>query len=296
MRFRRERKRREDQMIKGSGHDLSRPGPHRRGVLRGNSENMGALELTAPSGDIPPRRFYGILTREQRWGISGRGWLVLISIAFVTVALVVSNIFPFLATTHRVESNVLVVEGWVHPYAIQAAVAEFRTGHYQRVFATGGPVVGKGGYINDFQTAASVGADLLRKEGIPSEALQMVPTHVIGRDRTYSSAVALKDWFRKHDLQVRSLNIVTEGTHARRSRLLFQEALGDVEVGVIAVPSPDFDARHWWYYSEGVQGIVEEGLGYLYAKFFFYPGESDSVAQTNAASDRHPPAASAFVD
>ena len=37
--------------------------------------------------------------------------------------------------------------------------------HYDRkIFTTGGPVVGKGGYINDYQTSASVGAELLKED------------------------------------------------------------------------------------------------------------------------------------
>ncbi|MGH8165488.1 MAG: hypothetical protein ACREP1_14260, partial [Rhodanobacteraceae bacterium] len=90
-----------------------------------------------------------------------------------------------------------------------------------------------------------------------------------------SSAAALKEWFNRYHLQIRSLNIVTEGAHARRTRLLFQEALGrDVKVGVIAVPSPDFDSTRWWRYSEGVEEVINEGIGYLYAKLFFYPADS----------------------
>ncbi|PYV68416.1 MAG: cytosine deaminase, partial [Acidobacteria bacterium] len=65
-----------------------------------------------------------------------------------------------MAVTHRVDTNVLVVEGWVHEYAIRAALKEFQGSHYQRVLTTGGPVEGTGGYINDYQTSASVGADL----------------------------------------------------------------------------------------------------------------------------------------
>jgi uncharacterized SAM-binding protein YcdF (DUF218 family) len=152
------------------------------------------------------------------------------------------------------------------------SVEEF-TGHpYQRVFTTGGPVVGKGGYINDYQTSASVGADSLKQAGIPADLVQMVPSHVIGRDRTYSSVIALRDWFREHELRVNSLNIITEGAHARRTRLLFQEALGSkAAVGVIAARSPDYDSRRWWRYSEGVEEVLEESVGYLYAKFFFHP-------------------------
>jgi uncharacterized SAM-binding protein YcdF (DUF218 family) len=92
--------------------------------------------------------------------------------------------------------------------------------------------------------------------------------------------VALGKWFDQHQLQVRGINLVTEGAHARRSRLLFQEALGeDIKVGVIAVPSPDFDPKRWWRYSEGVEDVVDEGIGYLYAKFLFYPGASESAGE-----------------
>ena len=51
----------------------------------------------------------------------------------------------------------------------------------------------------------------------------MVPSHVIGRDRIYSSALALREWLREHKTQVRSFNVVTEDAHARRSRLLFEQ-------------------------------------------------------------------------
>jgi len=236
----------------------------------------------------PSKKLWGIFTRKERWSLSWRGWLLVTSVVVFTTYQLVVNVQPFLAVTHRVNANILVVEGWVHPYAIRAAMEEFRSHSYERVFTTGGPVVGKGGYINDYQTSASVGADLLKEEGLPAEVVQMVPSHVSGRDRTYSSAIALREWFREHNIQVSSLNIVTEGAHARRTRLLFEEALGrDVKVGVIAVPSPDFDARRWWYYSEGLEEVVQEGLGYLYAKFFFYPGESDSVTQIGPIGARH---------
>jgi uncharacterized SAM-binding protein YcdF (DUF218 family) len=193
-------------------------------------------------------------------------------VVFLAVGLACLGIYPYLAITSRIDADVLVVEGWVHPYAIQASAEEFRGHSYRQIFTTGGPVVGRGGYINDYQTSASVGADLLKKTGIPAELIQMVPSRIIGRDRTYSSAIALKDWFRAHDVPVRSLNIVTEGAHARRTRLLFEKALGpEVKVGVIAVPNPDFDARRWWLYSEGGEDVVEEGIGYIYAKLFFHP-------------------------
>jgi len=144
--------------------------------------------------------------------------------------------------------------------------------NYRHLFTTGGPTIGKGGYINDYYTSASVGAELLKKAGIPPEAVQMVPSKVMERDRTYSSAVALGKWLNDHHLRVTAVNIITESCHASRTRLLFQKALGpDVTIGTIAISNPDYDATHWWRYSEGVEEVIGETIAYIYAKFFFYP-------------------------
>jgi uncharacterized SAM-binding protein YcdF (DUF218 family) len=223
--------------------------------------------------------FGGFLVRKNRWGLSLRAKLFLLIVVLVLAVTTVLGIYPFLAITQRINADVLVVEGWVHPAAIRASVEEFNSHSYQRVFTTGGPVVGKGGYINDYQTSASVGADLLKQAGMPSNLVQMVPTHVIGRDRTYSSAIALRNWLHQHDVQVRSVNIVTEAAHARRSRLLFEKALGpEIRVGIIAIPNPDYDARRWWRYSQGVEDVIQESAAYLYAKFFFHPSQTEVIA------------------
>jgi len=181
-------------------------------------------------------------------------------------------IYPFLAVTQRADMDALVVEGWVHEYAIRAAINEFNAGHYQRVFTTGGPIVGMGGYANDYNTSASVSAGRLRADGFSPDLIQMVPSQVSGRDRTYSAGRALRDWFSEHDMTVRGINVVTEDVHARRTRLLFQKALGDgIKVGIIAVPNPDYDSKYWWRYSDGVREVIGESIAYIYARLFFWP-------------------------
>src|SRR6266581_662228 len=134
----------------------------------------------------PVRAMWGMFDRKKRWSLSWRGRVVVASALLLVGAVVLKGVYPFLAITHRVNANVLVVEGWVHKYAIQAAANEFKSGSYQWVFVTGGPVVGNGGYVNDQQTSASVGADGLRKAGMQADLIQMVPSHVNERDRTYS--------------------------------------------------------------------------------------------------------------
>jgi uncharacterized SAM-binding protein YcdF (DUF218 family) len=222
------------------------------------------------------QRLFGVFTRRERWGLSWRGWTILLSFGSVLTVFIVLNVQPFLAQTRRVDSKILVVEGWMHDYAIRAAVDEFHQRSYERIFTTGGPVPGAGHYVNDYQTSASVAAELLKKAGIPEEQVQMVPSSAVERDRTYTAAIALREWFNRQEPAISSVNVITEDTHARRTRLLYQEALGrDITVGIIAVPNPDYDARHWWRYSEGVREVTSEAISYLYAKFFFYPPKSN---------------------
>ena len=237
------------------------------------------------SGGHSSHKLWGILRRKERWGLSWRGMLILALLGFSTAALVLLNVQPFLAETHRANTDVLVVEGWIHEYAIRAAEKEFETGRYRRVVTTGGPVAGSGHYVNDYHTSASVGADLLKNAGVPPGSVQMVPSRVMDRDRTYGSAVALRNWFRDHNIAVSGIDVVTEDLHARRTRLLFQKALGDkLTVGVIAIANPDYDAKHWWSYSEGVKHVVSEATAYIYTRFLFYPSEAPPLPKA-AASD-----------
>ena len=236
----------------------------------------------------PHRAMWGLFDRRERWSLSWRGRLILAFAVGLISVLVFTSVYPFLAITHRVNANILVVEGWINERAIQAAVTEFESEHYQRVFTTGGPVVGTGGYINDFMTSASVGADLLKKWGLPDERLQMVPSRVMDRDRTYASAVALRNWFRANDTAVSGINVITEDVHARRTRLLFQKAFGKgVKVGIIAVANVDYPANRWWHYSQGLKDVVSEFAAYLYARLLFFPADRAHPGNADRLSPVH---------
>jgi Uncharacterized conserved protein len=211
---------------------------------------------------------------------------VLLLSGLVLVAVLVFGTHPFLAVTHREETDVLVVEGWVHDYAIRAGADEFRQGNYRIVYTTGGPVAGLGGYLNDYSTSARIGAGRLRDSGVPAEQVQMVPSKVSGRDRTYSSAVALRVWFEENKVHPKAINVVTADMHARRTWLLFQKALGDdIKVGIIAIPNPDYDASRWWRYSEGVREMIGESIAYIYAKFFFWPKTEGKAESRNLKAE-----------
>jgi uncharacterized SAM-binding protein YcdF (DUF218 family) len=241
-------------------------------IIEESGSHRGILLIKDSPSVIRKIRLFGIINRKERWGLSWKGWLMIGLLVVGLVTWSVDSVYRFLAVTDRVNTNALVVEGWVHEYAIRAAINEFNAGHYQRVFTTGGPIVGMGGYTNDYNTSASVGAGRLKTEGFSPDHIQMVPSRVSERDRTYNAGRALRNWFREHHTTVDGVNVVTEDVHARRTRLLFQKALGDgIKVGVIAAPNPDYDPKYWWRYSDGVREVIAESIAYTYARLFFWP-------------------------
>jgi len=198
------------------------------------------------------------------------------------IVLVATQIHPFLALTEHTATNILVVEGWLTPHAFKGAAKEYRWGSYELIFTTGGPAPGSGGYTDDQNTMAALAAGALAREGILANRIHAVPSRVIVRNRTYGSAVALRNWLRENRPDISSLNIVSEDAHARRTRLLFEQALGrNIRVGVISIPNADYDASRWWRTSDGVQEVLNETLAYLYARFLFFPTDAETAGLTN---------------
>ena len=213
----------------------------------------------------------GLLEKRVRWGFSRKGWICFIATSALIFICATMWIYPFFSVTKPVEADLLVVEGWVPDYAIRAAASEFKKGVYRKIITTGGPIRGMGSYVNDYNTAANLGAARLKALDLNSEQVQMAPSRVFQRDRTYASAVALRDWLAINCPSDSKINIITTDVHARRTRLLFQLALGGrFSVGIIAIPNPDYNSKHWWRYSEGVRDVMSEAIAYVYAKFFFY--------------------------
>jgi len=219
----------------------------------------------------PNKTFWGLLRRRQCLVPTLHGCLLL-TLSFAVLALLAAReIPPFLAVTDSVPGGVLVVEGWVPDYMLEAAIAEFKRNHYARLFVTGIPVQ-QGAPLSDYQNYAYLGAATLVKLGLSTNDVQAVPTGLTRRDRTYATALTLKHWLREHDMAPAKFNLITGGPHARRSRLMFEKALGKgVAVGVIAIPAVDYDERQWWYYSQGVRIMIGESLAYIYARLLFYP-------------------------
>jgi uncharacterized SAM-binding protein YcdF (DUF218 family) len=219
----------------------------------------------------PPLRtkLFGSLAYRPRWGITARGWLLLAMTLSLLASLFVVTIHPFLSITRHAEAKILVVEGWISPGAIAEAAREFRAGKYERLYVTGVPMDGPKAEYNDY---AEQGYRRLEKHGLTASNMVAVVSGKVQRDRTYTSALALREYLRANSPSLHAINVFTASAHARRSHLLFRKAFGgEIQIGIIASPPTEYQAGRWWTSSSGVKEIISETAAYLYARLFFWP-------------------------
>lgn len=234
-----------------------------------------SAEKNSSAENKPNRRkaLLGLVKRKEVWALSFRGWLVsLAAVVIVGVGLILWA-HPFLAVTDRIDTQYLVVEGWVPNYALEETIAEFKARPYAMLFTVGAdPLTGV--KVEEGDSVAIEAGKRLKWLGMNPDLVKAVPARIKYRNRTFQSAYALRQWIDENHLPVTSLNVVTLGAHARRSRLLFDEAFeGHAKIGIIAVENREYDPKRWWKYSEGVREVIGEMIGYMYARFVFHPNK-----------------------
>ncbi len=219
----------------------------------------------------PDKSKWKLLRRRQVLVPTWRGWLVLLVGLIGLAIFAILEIHPFLAVNAPLRSGSMVVEGWASDYALEKAVAEFHRNHYDKMYVTGGPIEA-GAPLSEYKTYAERGAAILTKLGLLTNEFRAVPAPWVRQDRTYTAALTLANWLRIDGVRLTKVHLITEDTHARRSRLLYEKALGKgVKVGVTAIPPADYDPGRWWRSSVGVRSVMGETLAYGYARVFFSP-------------------------
>lgn len=197
--------------------------------------------------------------------------------------LVIRNIYSLLSPIDPVGARILVVEGWLAPDELDQAVHIFKKGGYQRVVTTGGPIVGWS-ELFAHSNYAQIAADYLAQHGLPSDRIVIVPTPASAQERTFLSAVVLRESAQKLGITLDMIDLISSGAHARRSRLLFQMAFGPkARVGVLAARPEDYNPEAWWQSSSGVEAIVFQSIGLIWVKCCFWPGPPGSQQELWAA-------------
>jgi len=182
-----------------------------------------------------------------------------------------ANLYPFLAPDEPPHEGLLVVEGWIHDFALDEAVRMYKAGNYSKIICTGVPIE-TGSYIQPFKSYPEMTTARLLEMGIDRSEIITAISEETKKDRTYVAATALRQYIMAYNITETNVHLVTTGPHGRRSRLLFQKALGkDYRVGVTCLDDFGYDPDRWYAYSDGVRKVLSELIAYTYARLFFYP-------------------------
>lgn len=213
--------------------------------------------------------FWGLLHRRECLIPTWWGGVLFTLLGALLTAIAVSTVHSFLAVTEPVPAKILVVEGWAPDYMLEEARVEFEQHHYRRLYVTGGPLE-IGGHLSEYKTYAELGAATLVRMGMDKNAVEAVTAPSVRQDRTYTSAIALKNRLHQLALHETGINLVSLGAHSRRSQLLFQKAFGeDLRVGIISIENRGYDPNRWWKFSAGVRTVVDELIAYIYVLVVF---------------------------
>jgi len=182
-----------------------------------------------------------------------------------------ANLYSFLSPDYPPHKGVMVIEGWIHDFALDEAVSLYRSGDYTEIICTGTPIE-TGNFLLPFDSYPEMTALRLKKLGIPESEIITAIGDDVKKDRTYAAAVALREAFMTYPIHGTDIHLVTVGPHGRRSRMLFQKALGkDYRVGVTCLEPRNYDEQSWITCSEGVRNVMSEYIAFTYAKLFFHP-------------------------
>ena len=126
---------------------------------------------------------------------------------------------------------------------------------------------GKNRIKNNVSSNAQQARNLLISFGADSLSVIAVPGKRVKINRTLTSALALRDWLLSSDIKISGINIVSSGSHARRTWMTYNKVLNkNYRIGIIALPV--INCRTVSGY---VLKTLREGVAIIYYWFLLLP-------------------------
>ena len=119
-------------------------------------------------------------------------------------------------------------------------------------------------YNPGFDDEAAYSAFILEYLGF-KDSVVVIPSQRTKLSRTYSCALAFKEWYLKSSFKDTPVNIVSLGPHSRRTWKIYKSVLGKtVDTGIIAVNNKGYNAKNWWRSLAGIKDTIHEMVSYIY--------------------------------
>lgn len=131
-----------------------------------------------------------------------------------------------------------------------------------------GDLDGKRRINNNFNSHAELARNALISLGVDSSLIVAVPGKKVRLNRTLSSALAFRDWLKTSDIEVKGINIITEGTHAERTWMTYNKIMDKkYKIGIISLP--DYEESYSRKYK--VLKTLRETIGLIYYWIILIP-------------------------
>ncbi len=90
---------------------------------------------------------------------------------------------------------------------------------------------------NNYSSFAELARNRLLSLGIDSSLVLAIPGKRVRINRTLTSVLAFRDWLKQSDIEVKGINIITMGAHARRTWMTYNKVLNKkYDIGIISLP------------------------------------------------------------
>jgi hypothetical protein len=121
---------------------------------------------------------------------------------------------------------------------------------------------------NNYDSFAKLARNKLIAMGIDSSLIIDIPGNKVVINRTLKSALAFRDWLLTSDKDFKGINIVTLGTHAKRTWMIYNRIINKkYDIGIISLP--DYRENHSRKYK--VLKTLREAFGIIYYWFILIP-------------------------
>lgn len=193
---------------------------------------------------------------------------------FILFALLITPfffIYPYLNYTKKVNTKILIVEGWISELSLSSVVILFQNGFYDQIITVGCPY--NDPIRNPYNlSGAELAYNYLINAGISKQNITAVPAPTVNRHKTLTAAIFLKHWMKNNNFIAASFNIVTESVHTRKSYITYKRVFPDNEIGVITFPERIYSKhfmylskKNWFLSKKGIYLVMKNLVGCFYA-------------------------------
>jgi hypothetical protein len=106
---------------------------------------------------------------------------------------------------------------------------------------------GKRKIINNYISNASRAKNQLMILGIDSSLITAVWGKKVRINRTLTSALAFRDWLKTSDIEIKGINVISMGTHARRTWMTYNKILDSKTERILRTIRETFGIIYYWF-------------------------------------------------